>query len=179
MAIETEIKYRLTEEQFDKVQNRLKELNANFCGEEHEENNIYVSESLVALNAVLRIRKIGEKTILTFKKRLSGNSDIKEQIEHETIIENAEEMEKIIENLGFEKRLVYEKHRKTWHFREVEVLLDKLPFGLFMEIEGSFLAIKEAEMFIETEEFIAESKTYPHLTSELGTKKEDHIEARF
>lgn len=179
MAIETEIKFRLTSEQFEQIQIDLEDLNAEFIGEDIEENIIYGGGHLESLNAILRIRKIGEKTILTFKKRLAGNSGIKEQIEHETVVENAFEIENIIEQLGFEKRLVYEKRRKIWQFREVEIVLDKLPFGLFMEIEGSFMAIKEAEMILEADGFETEYKTYPHLTAELGTKNGKFIEARF
>lgn len=179
MAIETEIKYRLNSEQFGQIEKDLEEFKATYIGEDFEENIIYGGGTLPDLNAVLRIRKIGEKTILTFKKHLAGNSGIKEQIEHETVVENATEIEQIIKELGFEKRLVYEKRRKTWHFREVEIVLDELPFGLFVEIEGTFMAIKEAEMLFGADEFETEYKTYPRLTSELGKRNADLIEARF
>ena len=179
MAIETEIKYRLTEKQFESIQETLIEIEAEYVGEEFEENIIYSGEMLQSLNAILRIRKIDDKTILTFKKRLPNESGIKEQIEHETVVEDATEIKNIIESIGCEKRLVYEKRRKTWKFREIEVVLDKLPFGLFMEIEGTLLTIKEAEMFLGTDEFEVEHKTYPHLTNELGKTIDNCIEARF
>lgn len=179
MPIETEIKYRLTEKQFKQVEQKLNELKAKFIGEDFEENIIYSGEILQSFNAILRIRRVDDKTILTFKKRLPGNSGIKEQIEHETFVENAFETEKIIEQLGCEKKLVYEKRRKIYKFREVEIVLDELPFGLFMEIEGEFMSIKEAEMFIGAEDFEIEYRTYPSLTAELGKSCKDHIAARF
>jgi adenylate cyclase class 2 len=88
-------------------------------------------------------------------------------------------MEKIIENLGFEKNLVYEKRRQTWHFRAVEIVLDELPFGQYMEIEGSITAIAEAEILLDVENLAVENETYPHLTQRFGVQKEKLIEARF
>lgn len=179
MAIETEIKYRLSSEQFKQVQKDLEELNAEFVGKDFEENKIYSSEVLRSLDAILRIRRIDEKSILTFKRRKSGERGIKEHVEHETVVESASETAKIIEELGCEKVLIYEKRRKTYKFRKVEIVLDELPFGLYMEIEGDFMSIKEAEMFINAEDFEIEHKTYPHLTANLGKKVKNCVEARF
>lgn len=179
MAIEIEKKYRLNENQFEQIQQTLEDLSADFHGEDFEENTIYGGGNLQEINAILRIRKIGLKTILTFKKRTSNDSGIKEQIEHETTVGDAAELEKMFGFLGYKKQLIYEKHRKTWRFKKVEIVLDKLPFGLFMEIEGTVLTIKEAEMLIGAENFETEYKTYPFLTAELGKAIEDHIEARF
>ncbi len=81
--------------------------------------------------------------------------------------------------MGLVKNLVYEKRRKTYKFRDVEIVLDELPFGFFMEIEGSFTAIAEAEMFIGAEDFEIEHETYPRLTARLGKQNGDAVEARF
>jgi adenylate cyclase class 2 len=129
--------------------------------------------------AVLRIRKIDDKSILTYKQRIENAADVKQQIEYETVVEKAEEMEMIIESLGFEKSLVYEKRRQTWQLRTVEVLLDQLPFGQYMEIEGSVTAIAEAEMLLDIENLAVENETYPHLTQRFGVQEEKLIEARF
>jgi adenylate cyclase class 2 len=75
--------------------------------------------------------------------------------------------------------LVYEKRRSTWRFREVEVVIDELPFGHYMEIEGPRTGIKEAEMLLGIEDLEAEQETYPSLTARLGRKTGDVIEARF
>lgn len=179
MAIEIEKKYLLTKEKRERVLADLKELKAEYIGENFEENTLYSGGILTEQKAVLRVRKIEDKTILTYKKRVQNDSAIKHQIEYETEIENAEEIENIIECLGFEKSLVYEKRRKTWKFRNVEIVLDELPFGLYMEIEGSAMAITEAEMFFGAEEFTAEHETYPHLTMKFGQKNGTIVEARF
>lgn len=179
MAIEIEKKYRLTAAQSEQISAALEEIGAEFCGEDFEENTLYRGGILDEKNAVLRVRKIPGKTILTYKRRIQNEFAVKQQIEHETEIADAEEIENIIENLGFVRALVYEKRRRTWQFREVEIVLDELPFGLFMEIEGSITAIAEAEMFLAAEAFQVEHETYPRLTAKHGKKNGEVTEARF
>ena len=179
MAIEIEKKYRLNAEQYARISADLAELNAEFIGEDFEENTLYGGGILTEQAAVLRVRKIADKTILTYKRRIQNVSDIKHQIEFETAVENAEEIENIIESLGFQKNLVYEKRRKIWRFRRTEIVLDELLFGLFMEIEGALMAIKEVEMFLGAEDFLTEHETYPLLTMKFGKRNGNLIEARF
>jgi adenylate cyclase class 2 len=179
MAIEIEKKYRLNEARREQILKNLAVIGAEFCGEDFEENILYRGGVLDAKNAVLRVRRIGAKAVLTYKQRTENLSDFKHQIEYETLTENADELEKIIENLGFYKKLIYEKRRKTWRFKEVEIVLDELPFGLFMEIEGAITAIAEAEMLLDAEDFEVEQKTYPRLTAESGVPNGEVIEARF
>lgn len=179
MAIEIEKKYRLNAEECERISSALSEIGAQFQGVDFEENTLYRGGVLDEKNAVLRVRKIGGRTILTYKRRIRNEFDVKQQIEYETEIGNAEEIENIIENLGFVRSLVYEKWRRTWQFRQVEIVLDELPFGLFMEIEGSITAIAEAEMFLEAEDFTVEHETYPNLTGRHGIKNGEVVEARF
>lgn len=177
--IEIEKKYRLTKEQFERVKADLDEFDAEYIGEDFEENILYGNKEFEMRKAVLRIRKIVGKTILTYKQFIPNPTGAKKHIEHETAVEDAEQTEKIIQYLGLEKKIIYEKRRMSWKFRDVEVVLDKLPFGLFMEIEGSITAIREAKMFLEAEDFEIENKTYPFLTFESGRKIDGIIEARF
>ncbi|HEX8735880.1 MAG TPA: class IV adenylate cyclase [Pyrinomonadaceae bacterium] len=179
MAIEIEKKYRLSARQYAQLSSVLEEIGAQLKGEDFEENTLYRGGVLDEKNAVLRVRKIAGKTILTYKRRIQNELDVKRQIEYETEIADAEEIENIIENLGFVRSVVYEKRRHTWNFREVEIVLDELPFGLFMEIEGSITAIREAEMFLGAEDFTVEHETYPRLTAKYGKKNGALIEARF
>lgn len=179
MAIEIEKKYRLTDAKREMILDNLREIGAEFVGEDFEENNIYGGGILSEQTAVLRIRKTQDKNILTYKRRIENDLAIKQQTEYETAVENVDELEKIVESLGLIKMLVYEKRRKTWRFRTVEIVLDELPFGQFMEIEGSITAIAEAEMFLDAEDFEVEYETYPRLTARLGKKVGDVTIAAF
>ncbi len=179
MGIEIEKKYRLTAEQRDEIIASLAEFSAEYVSEDTEENIIYSGAILQEKNAVLRVRKIGERAILTYKLRLAGTSDIKRQIEEETEVADPKAIQTIVKELGFSPVLIYEKRRRTWRFRSVEIVLDELPFGLFMEIEGSITGIREAEMLLDLDDLETEHKTYPQLTSELGVKNGEVTEARF
>ncbi|MEO6590290.1 MAG: class IV adenylate cyclase [Pyrinomonadaceae bacterium] len=179
MAIEIEKKYRMTAENRELILSNLKEFGAEFVGEDFEENIIHRGGVLDAERAVLRIRKIGQQTILTYKKPIENQTGIKHQLEYETSVENAGELEKIIECLGFDRVLVYEKRRQIWKFRNVEIVLDELPFGSFLEIEGSMMAIAETEMLLDLEDFTVEYETYPRLTQKYGNVNGNLIEARF
>lgn len=179
MAIEIEKKYKLTTVERERVLDNLKEQGAEFEGEDFEVNEIYGGAFLDEKRAVLRVRKIEGKTILTFKQRIKNNSAFKRQIEYETEVSDVAAIEAIIESLGFEKTLIYEKKRQTWKLRNVEIVLDELPYGLFMEIEGRITDITLVEMLLEAEELQAVDETYPQMTFLSGKQKGQTIEARF
>ncbi len=179
MAIEIEKKFTLSNDQREQILARLEEIGAQFTGEDFEENIIYGGGILHEKGAVLRVRKIADRTILNYKEPVPNASAYKQRAEYETKVENADELESIIESLGFTKTLVYEKRRKKWNFRSAEIVLDELPFGIYMEIEGSITAIAEAEMLLDAENLEEENETYPHLTERFGVREENSIEARF
>ena len=179
MAIEIEKKYRLTAKQREQVLKDLEELGAKFVREDFETNLIYGGGILEEQKSVLRIRKTREKSLLTYKRSIQNSSEIKQHIEHETEISDAEAVEQIIKNLGFQLGLVYEKRRQTWLLQNVEIVLDELPFGLYMEIEGKITDIGLAETMLELEDLEVEPETYPKLTFDFGKKNGNIIEARF
>ena len=179
MALEIEKKYHLTAEQSGQIERRLGNLGAEYVGEAAEVNIIYQGGILTAAGAVLRIRKTGGLTTLAYKVRVSDKESVKHQLEYETGVENANEMENIIDSLGFKRSLIYEKRRRTWKLGLVEIVMDELPFGLYMEIEGTDPEIAATELSLGAANLPAESKTYPQLTLEYGVLRDDVIESRF
>ncbi len=179
MGIEIEKKYRLTEDERVRVVERLREVGAEFRGEEFEENTLYAGGIINLKNCVLRLRRVGGIAILTYKERFASSSAIKHQREDETRVENAEALAAILEALGYSPAIIYEKRRATWRVAETEVVIDELPFGLFLEIEGAEQAIVEAEDLLNLSEAEAEMNTYPQLTQKHGRKNGELIEARF
>ena len=177
--IETEKKYRLTSEIREKVLRNLAEMGADDDGSEFEENIIYGGGVLDAKLAVLRIRSTPGKILLTYKQSVVSDSQYKERVEYETEFKDLTALKEILYNLGFRPRLVYEKRRHTWKLRSVEVVLDELPFGEFMEIEGSITGIAEAEMLLDIEGIEPEPETYPALASRHGNLINGIRESRF
>lgn len=179
MPIEIEKKYRLNEQQRVALVRRLPEIGAKLEGEEFEENVLYDGAELKGRNCVLRLRRVGGRSILTYKERLAGGSAIKRQREEETPVQDANAMHTILGTLGYRPKVVYEKKRQTWRLGAVEIVLDELPFGLFMEIEGSEEEIKAAEESLAIEDLAAELETYPQLAAKEGKLRGSVIEARF
>ena len=176
--LEIEKKYRLSELQRREVIQAIREYGAVYEGEDAEENTIFGGDALTD-GGVIRLRKTQDRTLLTFKRRVEDQSDAKHQTEYETEVSDGDAAELIIRELGLRPKIVYEKRRQTWNFRKVEVVVDELPFGLFMEIEGSLTGIKEAEMLLDIEHFAIEHDTYPLLTARLGKSVGGVIESRF
>jgi adenylate cyclase class 2 len=179
MAIEIEKKYRLTPKQREEVLIRLPELGATRESADFEINTLYSGDSIDSKRAVLRLRRIGERGILTFKERLPSDSPIKHQLEDETTVGDPDAMDAILESLGFNPTLIYEKRRERWLIGDTEVVIDELPFGLFMEIEGEEHAIKQIEKNLAIKRLKSETATYPLLTREHGIETDGVVEARF
>ena len=179
MANEIEKKYRLDAVRKAAILESLTEIGAEFQGEDFEENILFSNADLLEKQAVLRLRRIGGKTIVTFKQKVPGAAGAKHHLEFETEVADFDEIASIIEHLGLQRALVYEKRRRTWKFRNVEIVLDVLPFGEFMEIEGALTAIAEAEILLGAEDFEVEPQTYPNLTQRYGKRSGEVTEARF
>jgi adenylate cyclase, class 2 len=177
--IEIEKKYRLTIAQRERVLQRLRDVGAEDRGEEFEENTIYGGGALKRGTSVLRLRRAGSRALLTYKERFPHASAIKQQREEETAIDDAPAMALILDALGFKPLLVYEKRRRTWSLGPAEVVIDELPFGWFMEIEGSEQEIDAAEQALGIDDLPTEHATYPQLTEEHGERAGEVIEARF
>jgi adenylate cyclase class 2 len=179
MAIETEKKYRLDKKRVKTIAKKLEKLGAVFESEVFEENYLHRGGLLDERRAVLRLRKTGETTLLTYKESIRYELDVKHKMEFETQVSDVDAMEKIIEMLGYRLSVVYEKRRRTYHLGDVEVVLDELPFGLYMEIEGTYDAIAKAEKLLGIEDLVPEARGYPRLTVKYGKQRGSVFESRF
>jgi adenylate cyclase class 2 len=179
MGIEIEKKYRLTREQHARLMLRLRECGAIEEGEEFEVNTLYAGGNLDLSRQALRLRRVGGLAILTFKERFDSQTAIKRHREDETGVEDPQALAAILETLGYRPSLVYEKRRATWQLKGTEIVVDELPFGLFVEIEGEEDLIAEVEQILSLDEAEAEMATYPELVRRYGQRRGDMIEARF
>ena len=179
MAIEVEKKYRLTREGRESLVDRLRESGATFEGEEFEENTLYAGGQLDVSRQVLRLRRVGGRAVLTYKERGDSASSVKRYREDETTVDDAAALADILDALGFTPSLVYEKRRATWQLKGAEIVVDELPFGLFLEIEGEETVITEVEELLGLTEADAEMDTYPHMARRYGRQRGDVIESRF
>ena len=86
---------------------------------------------------LLRLRK-SHKTTLTYKHRRDDfENQFKVHQELEVEVDDFETMQAILAALGYRKVQVYEKWRETYRLAETAYCLDTMPYGDFLEIEGS------------------------------------------
>ena len=179
MPIEIEKKYRLNPQQRLAIERRLRKVGGVKHELEHEENTLYRGGRLDFAGCALRLRRVGRRSLLTFKQRIPNQSPIKHQREEETEVADADKVDAILQSLGFQPSLIYEKRRRRWRIGKAEVVIDELPFGLFMEIEASEKEIARIEKKIGAGDLPAVMETYPTLTAKLGKNRNGVIEARF
>jgi len=179
MSIETERKYHLGPKRLEEITSKLNALGAEFIKEVFEVNYQHRGGQMDGRGATLRLRKIGDFTVLTYKEKIKNATGTKQKIEFETAVSDVVAAEKIIERLGYKLTAVYEKRRKYWRFGNVEVVLDELPFGLYMEIEGTIAEIEKAEKALGLKEIEREPRGYPRLTIKYGKINGEVAEARF
>jgi adenylate cyclase class 2 len=84
---------------------------------------------------VLRLRR-DRSARLTYKEPGANQGGLKGRREVEVDVSDPEAAEALLERLGYECLVRYEKYREEWQLGETRIMLDHLPFGSFLEIEG-------------------------------------------
>ncbi len=121
------------------IRERLLKLGAHCVRERSSERNwrFDTPDGRLASNGeILRVRE-DDGVRLTYKRRID-RPEVRQEIEIE--VEQSKKTRALLEALGFEITQVYEKYRQVFHLGEIEITLDQLPFGDFVEIEGSSIA---------------------------------------
>jgi adenylate cyclase class 2 len=84
---------------------------------------------------VLRLRQ-DEKVRLTFKAPGYLRDSVLVRPEFEVEVSDFTQTRQILEGLGYQVYSLYEKYRETLNLDEVDVMLDEMPYGNFVELEG-------------------------------------------
>jgi adenylate cyclase class 2 len=122
----------------DRLQTRLRDLQARLSQPRVLETNLRFDlpdGSLRAAGRVLRLRRDTEAR-LTYKGAGQNDRGILDRQEIEFVVDNFEMARKFLEALGYQQSMVYEKYRTTYEMENVAIMLDELPYGKFVEIEG-------------------------------------------
>ncbi len=131
-------------------------------------------ERLLQQRQLLRVRQDTAVTI-TFKGEQltlpASEAKVREEVEFQA--SDLETAVLLFQRLGFNPVQVYEKYRETFQWDDVEVVLDELPFGNFIELEGPEPAIKAAALRLNLDwnrriltnylALMAQLKAYHHL----------------
>ncbi|MGD9246514.1 MAG: class IV adenylate cyclase [Desulfobacteraceae bacterium] len=98
--------------------------------------------TLKASHKLLRLRQ-DKACRLTYKsKPPQSDSQCKVYRELEVEVVDFDTMRAILQELGYHTAQIYEKWRQVWRWKDVEICLDTMPYGTFLEIEGPQESIK-------------------------------------
>jgi adenylate cyclase, class 2 len=135
--LECEVKFFIANP--ERVRDRLQRAGALPTGSAFETNYRYdrTDNALLARQCLLRLRR-DRRNLLTYKTPdSSGGRQIKTHQELEIEVSDFDTTHQILEALGFHRAQMYEKRRETYEMGSVEICLDHLPYGHFIEIEGA------------------------------------------
>lgn len=137
--IDQEIEVKFFVRDLAVVESRLRSLGAKCIVERvHEVNLRYDTPGgeLTRQQRVLRLRQDVD-SVVTYKgpARLDANSvSMRQEIEFQ--VSDFGAAQRLLEALGYVISITYEKYRTTFEYGDLEVVLDEMPFGNFVEIEG-------------------------------------------
>src|SRR4030042_1166247 len=91
--------------------------------------------SLLTTGRLLRLR-LDSRARLTYKGlgSIEGGARLRQELEF--TVSDFDTARALFEALGYEVYMLYEKYRTTYEMRNLEVVLDEMPYGDFLEIEG-------------------------------------------
>ena len=133
---EIEAKFYVTG--LDRIKARLHELEARLIQERMLERNIRFDlpgGRLRSEGRVLRLRQ-DTQARLTYKGDGSNEQGVLSRTEIEFTVEDFAKAKQFLEALGYQEFMRYDKYREVYEFNECHVMLDELPYGLFVEVEG-------------------------------------------
>jgi len=139
----SEIEAKVKVESVDAVARRLEGLGAEFAAK-CTQRDYYFDDprgGFVSTDRCLRLRRQSgpdvRKINLTYKGP-KQEDNYKKRTEIELEVNDIEAAEKLLEALGYQRILAFEKQRRIWNFKQCRVCLDRLPLlGDFVEIEGA------------------------------------------
>jgi len=142
MAQEVEVKFPLRDRA--ELLRKLHDIGGQRLYAETFEDNIVLDRrgELRTKGALLRVRKFGKYSLITYKGPMSMAGGIKSREEVQTGVESFELAIQLLDALGFKPVFRYQKFREVWRVKEAEVVLDRTPIGEFFEIEGPIERIR-------------------------------------
>ena len=126
------------------VEMRLLSLKARLVSKRTHETNLRFDTSTGDLKRdgrVLRLRR-DDEIRLTYKEDGKLTAGAHDRREIEFTVGDFDSAKQFIEALGYEVIFMYEKYRTTYELDGSHIMLDELPYGNFVEIEGDLDLLK-------------------------------------
>jgi adenylate cyclase class 2 len=135
-GLETEAKFYVRD--LNTVKLRLESVGARIIQERVLEKNIRFDLPGALLRADGRVLRLRHDTNvkLTYKSASTNEQGVLSREEIEFQVEDFGKAKRFLEALGYQKLVYYEKYRTTYELNSTWIMLDELPYGDFVEIEG-------------------------------------------
>jgi len=170
---EVEIKFALRDRK--ELVRKLDEAGGQRLYAETFEDNIVLDRrgELRTKGSLLRVRKFGKYSIITYKGPMSIEGGVKSREEVQTAVESFELAIQLFDALGYKPVFRYQKFREVWRVKDAEVVIDRTPIGEYFEIEGPLDRIRAlaAELGMEMEQAIRQ--TYADLYRQARRTRAD------
>ena len=134
-----EIEAKFHVQNLRKIELRLLELKAQLIQPRVHEVNLRFDRPDGELRNSCRVLRLRQDDIarFTFKgPSVEKDGGILSRQEIEFEVGNFESAKQFLEAIGFQVVVFYEKFRTTYEFNNTHIMLDELPYGSFIEIEG-------------------------------------------
>jgi len=180
---ETEVKLYIPD--LDTVKQKLEAVNAELKAPRVYERNVRYDNkerTMTPHGMVVRLRQ-DSRVRLTYKDDGTFENGVVSRFEAEVEVSDFDAMETILGKLGYTPYLVYEKYRTTYEMDGAEVVLDEMPYGNFVEIEGEKEAIERIIHTLELDDAKrfdgSYSTLFERVRQKLGLKFNDLTFANF
>ena len=173
---EIEAKFYVTD--LGKIETRLQKLGAHLLHPRILESNIRFDLPDARLRSEHRVLRLRQDTEfrLTYKDPSQNEQGVLSRREIEFKVEDFDKARQFLEALGYQPIFYYEKYRTVYGLQTSEVLvhvmLDELPYGNFVEIEGKTLeSIQAASNALDLNWDTAIARSYSALFERLRTTR--------
>jgi adenylate cyclase, class 2 len=142
-----EVEAKIKVKDLAEIERRLQKAGAKLKSERVYERNVRyedAGETLTPAGRVLRLRQ-DRQARLTYKEPHDpAGKDDWTRTELEVTVSDFDTTDLLLKKIGFHPAWIYEKYRTTYELAGCEVVLDEMPFGAFVEVEGEPDAIERA-----------------------------------
>lgn len=139
-SVEIEVKFRV--ENAEALEEKLRQAGFRCVTPRTFERNVLYDSpdrKLRASQSILRIRKYGERWVLTHKALPHDHDPLarhKHRVETETEVADGEALGTVFTQLGYQPAFIYEKWRTEYADNAGHCVIDETPIGTFAELEG-------------------------------------------
>ncbi|MBN2549590.1 MAG: class IV adenylate cyclase [Anaerolineales bacterium] len=133
-----EIEVKFYVQNISRVEQRLIALGAELSQPRTLETNLRFDTPQGDLARSFQVLRLRQDTAarLTYKGPAHGDDGVRVRQEIEFIVSDFGAAQRLLEALGYQIGMIYEKYRAQYELPGLHIALDEMPYGNFVEIEG-------------------------------------------